>query len=188
MPARLKSAFDDAVEVAGALVTALKFVKDALDKVGIGAGEVVTAFIAWKTIAGVAALKTALTALGIQLSVGLPAAAGTAATGITAALAKASLPAWMGALLFGAMPDTKLPGDDGYPDAVQNPNDMGPVARAVEEERRRREDGSTVRVAPQPTRVVMTPGGPITIPIPRDVKPPGEHQVAARRYPATYWR
>jgi hypothetical protein len=175
----IKEFFDGAVGAVNTLVGAIKTVTEWLDKIGVGVEEVVIAFAAWKTIAGVAALKTALSAIGIQLSVGLPAAASTAATGITAALAKASFPAWMGALFFGAVPDTKLPGDDGYPDALPNPNDMGPVARAVEEERRRREDGSTVRVAPQPTRVVMTPGGPITIPIPRDVKPPGEHQ--ARR-------
>jgi hypothetical protein len=177
--AEIKEFFDGAVGAVNTLVGAIKTVTEWLDKIGVGVEEVVIAFAAWKTIAGVAALKTALSAIGIQLSVGLPAAASTAATGITAALAKASFPAWMGALFFGAVPDTKLPGDDGYPDALPNPNDMGPVARAVEEERRRREDGSTVRVAPQPTRVVMTPGGPITIPIPRDVKPPGEHQ--ARR-------
>lgn len=61
----------------------------------------VAAFAAFESIKGVVAVTTTLTTLSTLLSTGLPAAAGTGAAGVSAALAGIVAPAWLIALLSG---------------------------------------------------------------------------------------
>lgn len=84
---------------------------------------VVSAFAGWKAIQGVAALTTSLQTMSTLLSVGLPTAASTGATGIGAALAKVSVPTWLtfltkwgGAMGVGLQSDVKNSTEVGLPE------------------------------------------------------------------------
>ncbi|MDX1878221.1 hypothetical protein SBE55_10365 [Mycolicibacterium sp. 141076] len=81
---------------------------------------VVGAFAAWKTIQGTAALITSLNTIKTAL-LALPATASTAAAGISAALSKIALPAWI-AWMIGKEHD-KAPEQAGANAAVRN-NDI----------------------------------------------------------------
>jgi len=71
----IKSAFDQGAQAVETLIDILGGVKDVLDAIGMGVDDVVVAFVAWKTIAGVSALSTALGGLNKMLGVTLPASA-----------------------------------------------------------------------------------------------------------------
>ncbi len=82
----IKKFFTDAASVAGGLVEVLaKITGFLLEHPGLIAA-VVTAFAAWKTIEGVAAVHTALQSVNTLLGVTLPASAASGATAISAAL------------------------------------------------------------------------------------------------------
>ncbi|MCV7255348.1 hypothetical protein H7J86_24600 [Mycobacterium hackensackense] len=112
-----------AKEVLPVLVDALEDISGLLrEHPGLVWG-VVGAFGAWKTIQGVAALTTSLQTISTLLGVGLPAAATTGATGITAALAKVSVPTWLtfltkwgGAMGVGLQSDVKDSTEVGLPE------------------------------------------------------------------------
>ncbi|MGJ6126313.1 hypothetical protein QN239_27430 [Mycolicibacterium sp. Y3] len=112
-----------AKEVLPVMVDALNGVADLLrEHPGLIWG-VVGAFGAWKTIQGVAALTTSLQTMSTLLSVGLPTAASTGAAGITAALAKVSVPTWLtfltkwgGAMGVGLQSDVKDSTEVGLPE------------------------------------------------------------------------
>lgn len=92
---KIREVFLDAVDVAKDLASAIGSVLDYLDRVGIGVDDVVQAFVAWKAIQGVSALTTALGGISATLSTDLPGAADKGAKGITAALSRVAVPAWL---------------------------------------------------------------------------------------------
>lgn len=91
----IKEQFDRAVDAVKTLVRAIERVMGWLDKINIGVGDVVAAFVAWKSIAGIAALTKSLTGVESMLGTQLPAAADKGAKGISAALNKVAVPAWL---------------------------------------------------------------------------------------------
>lgn len=92
---KIREVFQDAVDVAKDLGSAIGSVLDFLDRVGIGVDDVVMSFVAWKSIQGVSALTTSLAGLSTTLSTGLPGAADKGAKGIGAALSRVAVPAWL---------------------------------------------------------------------------------------------
>ncbi len=121
----------DVIQAIGALLPIAQqvfpYVRDAIHEVSDLLREhpgliwgVVGAFAAWKSISGVAALITSLSTVRAAL-MGLPAVAGTAAAGISAALSKIALPAWI-AWMIGKEHD-KDPTQQKANEAVHN-NDL----------------------------------------------------------------
>ncbi|WP_217157564.1 tape measure protein [[Mycobacterium] fortunisiensis] len=95
----IKQYFDTGVDVARDLAGALGNVAGFLKQhPGLIEG-VAVAFVAWKTITGVSSLITSLNTITSLLKVSLPAAAGTGAAGISAALARVAVPAWLAYLV-----------------------------------------------------------------------------------------
>jgi len=95
----IKGAFESAGKAAKDLATLIGGVLDALDRVGLGVGDVVTAFLAWKTISGVIKLSEKLLSIGDILSKTLPAQAEKGARGIGTALSKVQVPVWLAYLI-----------------------------------------------------------------------------------------
>ena len=93
---RIHDMFEQGVQVAGDLAESVKWILDQLNGIGIGVDDVVKAFVAWKVIDGVTSLKGSLTSMSTLLGVGLPDAAAKGAAGISAALGRVVLPAWLG--------------------------------------------------------------------------------------------
>lgn len=86
----IKRMFDAGAQAAQLLGDAITFITDHLTAVTVGAGVVVTAFGAWKTISGIATLLESLETVNTLLSATLPASAAKGAAGITAALGPVS--------------------------------------------------------------------------------------------------
>ncbi|AUX81941.1 tape measure protein [Mycobacterium phage Frankie] len=82
----IKDAFEGAVDTAQDLWNAIQKIIDVLDAMGIGIGDVVAAFAAWKAIKGVSALHEALTGLNTLLGTTLPASTASGAARMLAAL------------------------------------------------------------------------------------------------------
>lgn len=91
----IKRFFDQAVDAVGDLISAIRDVLGWLDKIGIGVDDVVKAFVAWKSIKGVATLVDNLAGISTTLSDTLPASADKGAKGISDALSRVVVPAWL---------------------------------------------------------------------------------------------
>lgn len=102
----IKRTFDGAVDAVGDLTGAISGVLGILDRVGIGVDDVVKAFIAWKTIQGVTSLADKLGGVSTTLATTLPNSADKGAKGISAALSRVAVPAWLAAMLGEGLNDT----------------------------------------------------------------------------------
>lgn len=126
--------FADGVRVAGDLASAVMGIIDALDSMGIGVDDVVKAFVAWQAIKGVTALSGALTGVSTMLTDTLPASAATGAAGISTALAKVAIPAWLTYLVMSNGPEIEqsiadaIPGGNTF-NNLPTPADAGKAAR-----------------------------------------------------------
>ncbi len=97
--------FEQGVDAAHGLASAAQTIVGALDAVGIGVGDVVSAFVAWKTISGVSSLAAQLGGISTTLSTVLPASAATGAAGISAALSRIAAPLWLTTLIEDKAPN-----------------------------------------------------------------------------------
>jgi tape measure domain-containing protein len=119
----IKNFFNDAKDAAANVVTAIGKIIQGIDSIPGGITTVVTAFLAWKAIAGVAALSTALTSISTLLAVTLPASAATGASLISAALAGIVIPAALiavGGLIGGASLQDAVDANGANSEAGQN--------------------------------------------------------------------
>jgi hypothetical protein len=91
----LPAMFDAAQNSANIWLPTLKVITDILASDPELVEAVTSAFLAWKTIDGVASLASSLGIVKTLLGVELPVAAATGAAGISAALAKVAIPAWL---------------------------------------------------------------------------------------------
>lgn len=94
----LGDVYDGAKQWTAVLLPILKMVTDVLNSMPGGISGVVTAFLAWKSISGVASLLGMITNLGGGIDA-LPGKAGRAAGGISSALSRIALPALLGSVL-----------------------------------------------------------------------------------------
>lgn len=92
----IKRFFEQGVQAAQDVASAVGDVIGFLDRMHIGVGDVVKAFVAWKTISGVVSLTNALSGVNTMLGVTLPASAAKGAAGISSALATIAIPTWLG--------------------------------------------------------------------------------------------
>ena len=76
--AAIKDAFETGVQVVQDFIGVIGKIKDILDDIGVGIDDVVVAFAAWKTIAGITALQTSLTGINTMVGTTLPASAAAA--------------------------------------------------------------------------------------------------------------
>ncbi|APU93019.1 tape measure protein [Mycobacterium phage Bubbles123] len=156
----IKDAFEGAVETAQDLWDALSSVVEMLDRIGISVGDVVTAFMAWKAIAGVTALTQSLSTVSTTLA-GLPATADKSAKGISAALSRVAVPAWLAFLVAQNGPEIEqaiqnaIPGADSW-NHSNTPDQLGRRAREWWD---RNIQGGT-GVDPQPSPLPQLGGGP----------------------------
>ncbi|QNN98852.1 tape measure protein [Mycobacterium phage Mova] len=155
----IKDAFEGAVETAQDLWDALSSVVEMLDRIGISVGDVVTAFMAWKAIAGVTALTQSLSTVSTTLA-GLPATADKSAKGISAALSRVAVPAWLAFLVAQNGPEIEqaiqnaIPGADSW-NHSNTPDQLGRRAREWWD---RNIQGGT-GVDPQPSPLPQLGGG-----------------------------
>ncbi|AXN53179.1 tape measure protein [Mycobacterium phage Harley] len=155
----IKDAFEGAVETAQDLWDALSSVVEMLDRIGISVGDVVTAFVAWKAIAGVTALTQSLSTVSTTLA-GLPATADKSAKGISAALSRVAVPAWLAFLVAQNGPEIEqaiqnaIPGADSW-NHSNTPDQLGRRAREWWD---RNIQGGT-GVDPQPSPLPQLGGG-----------------------------
>lgn len=108
--------FEQAVRAAQDVAQAIQTVIGWLDKMDIGVGDVVKAFVAWKTISGVSALASKLGGISTTLSTTLPNAAATGAAGISAALNRVAIPVWLTMLMGNEIANRLEPHLDPTPD------------------------------------------------------------------------
>ncbi|MGE2835456.1 transglycosylase family protein [Mycobacterium sp. SMC-4] len=174
---QIRQVFEDGVQAAKDLANAVQDVLGWIDKIGVGVDDAVKAFVAWKSIQGVSALTTALTSTSTMLSTGLPGAADKGAKGISAALSRVAVPAWLTYLAMSNGPDIERWAEDNIPGArelneLPNPGDAGKAAREWWDRTIQGDPGSPATPAPLPQ---MGGGsGPATvggIPIPGLVGP-----------------
>ncbi|AKU44984.1 tape measure protein [Mycobacterium phage Florinda] len=155
----IKRTFEEAAETAQDLWDALSSVVEMLDRIGISVGDVVTAFVAWKAIAGVTALTQSLSTVSTTLA-GLPATADKSAKGISAALSRVAVPAWLAFLVAQNGPEIEqaiqnaIPGADSW-NHTNTPDQLGRRAREWWD---RNIQGGT-GVDPQPSPLPQLGGG-----------------------------
>ncbi|ASZ74388.1 tail length tape measure protein [Mycobacterium phage Wachhund] len=101
----IKEAFRDAAETAQDLWNAISKIVGVLSDLGIGVGDVVGAFAAWKAIKGVEWLATSLGGINTMLATTLPASAEKGAAGISAALSRIAVPLWLTTLIEDKYPN-----------------------------------------------------------------------------------
>ncbi|AYR00373.1 tail length tape measure protein [Mycobacterium phage Whouxphf] len=156
----IKDAFEGAVETAQDLWDALSSVVEMLDRIGISVGDVVTAFMAWKAIAGVTALTQSLSTVSTTLA-GLPATADKSAKGISAALSRVAVPAWLAFLVAQNGPEIEQAIQDAIPGAENwnHSNTPDQLGRRAREWWDRNIQGGT-GVDPQPSPLPQLGGGP----------------------------
>lgn len=94
----LGSAFDAAKDAAGVFMPLLTQITGWLASSPDTVRNFATAFLVWKNVEGISSLLTSLGTVKTAL-LGLPVAADTAAAGMSAALARVALPAWLSAFL-----------------------------------------------------------------------------------------
>ncbi|ALM02163.1 tape measure protein [Mycobacterium phage TDanisky] len=155
----IKDAFEGAVETAQDLWDALSSVVEMLDRIGISVGDVVTAFMAWKAIAGVTALTQSLSTVSTTLA-GLPATADKSAKGISAALSRVAVPAWLAFLVAQNGPEIEQAIQDAIPgaDSWNHSNTPDQLGRRAREWWDRNIQGGT-GVDPQPSPLPQLGGG-----------------------------
>ncbi|QGJ91102.1 tape measure protein [Mycobacterium phage Strokeseat] len=155
----IKDAFEGAVETAQDLWNALSSVVEMLDRIGISVGDVVTAFMAWKAIAGVTALTQSLSTVSTTLA-GLPATADKSAKGISAALSRVAVPAWLAFLVAQNGPEIEQAIQDAIPgaDSWNHSNTPDQLGRRAREWWDRNIQGGT-GVDPQPSPLPQLGGG-----------------------------
>ncbi|UVK58855.1 tape measure protein [Mycobacterium phage Leozinho] len=155
----IKDAFEGAVETAQDLWDALSSVVEMLDRIGISVGDVVTAFMAWKAIAGVTALTQSLSTVSTTLA-GLPATADKSAKGISAALSRVAVPAWLAFLVAQNGPEIEQAIQDAIPgaDSWNHSNTPDQLGRSAREWWDRNIQGGT-GVDPQPSPLPQLGGG-----------------------------
>ncbi|ASR75758.1 tail length tape measure protein [Mycobacterium phage Spoonbill] len=156
----IKDAFEGAVETAQDLWDALSSVVEMLDRIGISVGDVVTAFVAWKSIAGVTALTQSLSTVSTTLA-GLPATADKSAKGISAALSRVAVPAWLAFLVAQNGPEIEQAIQNAIPGAENwnHSNTPDQLGRRAREWWDRNIQGGT-GVDPQPSPLPQLGGGP----------------------------
>ncbi|QBJ00842.1 tape measure protein [Mycobacterium phage Henu3 PeY-2017] len=156
----IKDAFEGAVETAQDLWDALSSVVEMLDRIGISVGDVVTAFMAWKAIAGVTALTQSLSTVSTTLA-GLPATADKSAKGISAALSRVAVPAWLAFLVAQNGPEIEQAIQNAIPGAENwnHSNTPDQLGRSAREWWDRNIQGGT-GVDPQPSPLPQLGGGP----------------------------
>ncbi len=101
----IKRTFEQGVQAAKDLASAGQTILGVLDKIGIGVDDVVTAFVAWKSIQGVSALSTQLGGISTTLATTLPSSAEKGAAGISAALSRIAVPLWLTTLIEDKYPN-----------------------------------------------------------------------------------
>lgn len=155
----IKDAFEGAVETAQDLWDALSSVVEMLDRIGISVGDVVTAFMAWKAIAGVTALTQSLSTVSTTLA-GLPATADKSAKGISAALSRVAVPAWLAFLVAQNGPEIEQAIQNAIPGAENwnHSNTPDQLGRRAREWWDRNIQGGT-GVDPQPSPLPQLGGG-----------------------------
>ncbi|AQT25827.1 tape measure protein [Mycobacterium phage SimranZ1] len=155
----IKDAFEGAVETAQDLWDALSSVVEMLDRIGISVGDVVTAFVAWKAIAGVTALTQSLSTVSTTLA-GLPATADKSAKGISAALSRVAVPAWLAFLVAQNGPEIEQAIQNAIPGAENwnHSNTPDQLGRSAREWWDRNIQGGT-GVDPQPSPLPQLGGG-----------------------------
>ncbi|QBI97352.1 tape measure protein [Mycobacterium phage Fancypants] len=156
----IKDAFEGAVETAQDLWDALSSVVEMLDRIGISVGDVVTAFVAWKSIAGITALTQSLSTVSTTLA-GLPATADKSAKGISAALSRVAVPAWLAFLVAQNGPEIEQAIQNAIPgaDSWNHSNTPDQLGRSAREWWDRNIQGGT-GVDPQPSPLPQLGGGP----------------------------
>ncbi|AIM50138.1 tape measure protein [Mycobacterium phage BuzzLyseyear] len=155
----IKSTFEEAAETAQDLWNALSSVVEMLDRIGISVGDVVTAFVAWKSIAGITALTQSLSTVSTTLA-GLPATADKSAKGISAALSRVAVPAWLAFLVAQNGPEIEQAIQDAIPgaDSWNHSNTPDQLGRSAREWWDRNIQGGT-GVDPQPSPLPQLGGG-----------------------------
>ncbi|UXA19555.1 hypothetical protein KXD98_08135 [Mycobacterium sp. SMC-4] len=135
---RIQGMFEDATEVAGDLANAVGFVVELIDNIPGGLGTVVTGFAAWKALTigsgAISAVSTMLGGMNTMLGTTLPGSADKGAKGITAALARVKVPAWLAFLVASNGPEIEEWAENTIPGArelnrLPNPGDAGKAAR-----------------------------------------------------------
>ncbi|AEJ92994.1 tail length tape measure protein [Mycobacterium phage Shauna1] len=155
----IKRTFEEAAETAQDLWDALSSVVEMLDRIGISVGDVVTAFVAWKSIAGITALTQSLSTVSTTLA-GLPATADKSAKGISAALSRVAVPAWLAFLVAQNGPEIEQAIQDAIPgaDSWNHTNTPDQLGRSAREWWDRNIQGGT-GVDPQPSPLPQLGGG-----------------------------
>ncbi|QUE26201.1 tape measure protein [Mycobacterium phage Akhila] len=155
----IKRTFEEAAETAQDLWDALSSVVEMLDRIGISVGDVVTAFVAWKSIAGITALTQSLSTVSTTLA-GLPATADKSAKGISAALSRVAVPAWLAFLVAQNGPEIEQAIQDAIPgaDSWNHSNTPDQLGRRAREWWDRNIQGGT-GVDPQPSPLPQLGGG-----------------------------
>ncbi|AXQ61943.1 tape measure protein [Mycobacterium phage QuickMath] len=155
----IKRTFEEAAETAQDLWDALSSVVEMLDRIGISVGDVVTAFVAWKSIAGITALTQSLSTVSTTLA-GLPATADKSAKGISAALSRVAVPAWLAFLVAQNGPEIEQAIQDAIPgaDSWNHSNTPDQLGRSAREWWDRNIQGGT-GVDPQPSPLPQLGGG-----------------------------
>ncbi|AFA45022.1 tail length tape measure protein [Mycobacterium phage Spartacus] len=155
----IKRTFEEAAETAQDLWDALSSVVEMLDRIGISVGDVVTAFMAWKAIAGVTALTQSLSTVSTTLA-GLPATADKSAKGISAALSRVAVPAWLAFLVAQNGPEIEQAIQNAIPGAENwnHSNTPDQLGRSAREWWDRNIQGGT-GVDPQPSPLPQLGGG-----------------------------
>ncbi|AER49424.1 tapemeasure protein [Mycobacterium phage LOCARD] len=155
----IKRTFEEAAETAQDLWDALSSVVEMLDRIGISVGDVVTAFVAWKSIAGITALTQSLSTVSTTLA-GLPATADKSAKGISAALSRVAVPAWLAFLVAQNGPEIEQAIQDAIPgaDSWNHTNTPDQLGRRAREWWDRNIQGGT-GVDPQPSPLPQLGGG-----------------------------
>lgn len=95
----LGSMLSAATSVAQTYLPLISEILSIINSIPGGAQAVVGAFVAWKTLDGVSSLTTALNNVGLSLG-GLPGKADAAGKGISSALSKVAVPAWLAYLVY----------------------------------------------------------------------------------------
>ncbi|AER47759.1 tail length tape measure protein [Mycobacterium phage Taj] len=155
----IKRTFEEAAETAQDLWDALSSVVEMLDRIGISVGDVVTAFVAWKSIAGITALTQSLSTVSTTLA-GLPATADKSAKGISAALSRVAVPAWLAFLVAQNGPEIEQAIQNAIPGAENwnHSNTPDQLGRSAREWWDRNIQGGT-GVDPQPSPLPQLGGG-----------------------------
>lgn len=133
LPGVLQGIFDAGRAASDTFLPVIKEILSVLNAIPGGAQGVVTAFLAWKTIDGITNLAGNIGKVGGALDI-LPGKASTAATGISGALSRVAVPAWLAFMVAENGPDIQKWAEDHIPgakqlDSLPTPADAGKATR-----------------------------------------------------------